>query len=81
MSSPYQRLTLGLNLAVLLTAFGLLAVLRHYYMLQLQLLSPDLESSSMLPAIALGVALFLLVSVLNLVIINRKIVRIWLRKE
>lgn len=80
-SSPYQRLTLGLNLAVLLTAFGLLAVLRHYYMLQLQLLSPDLESSSMLPAIILGVAMFLLVSVLNLVIINRKIVRIWLRKE
>lgn len=80
-SSPYQRLAVGLNLAVLLIAFGLLTAIRHYYMLRLQMLSPDLESSSMLPAIILGGTLFLIVSVLNLAIINRKIVRIWFRKE
>lgn len=80
-SSPYQRLTIGLNLTVLLIAFGALAVIRHYYMLQLQLLSPDLETSSMLPAFILGAILFLIVSVLNIAIINRKIVRIWFRKE
>ncbi len=80
-SSPYQRLAVGLNLAVLLIAFGLLTVIRHYYMLRLQMLSPDLESSSLLPAIILGGTLFLIVSVLNLAIINRKIVHIWSRKE
>lgn len=79
--SPYLRLTIGLNLIVLLAALGLLSVIRHYYMLQLQILSPDLENNSLLPAIILGVTLFLLVSALNIAIINRKIVRIWFRKE
>ncbi len=79
--SPYLRLTIGLNLIVLLGALGLLSVIRHYYILQLQILSPDLENNSLLPAIILGVTLFLLVSVLNIAIINRKIVRIWFRKE
>lgn len=79
--SPYLRLTIGLNLIVLLAALGLLNVIRHYYMLQLQILSPDLENNSLLPAIILGVTLFLLVSALNIAIINRKIVRIWFRKE
>lgn len=79
--SPYLRLAIGLNLTVLLIALGLLSTIRHYYMLQLQILSPNLENNSMLPAIILGGILFLLVSVLNIAIISRKIVRIWFRKE
>jgi hypothetical protein len=35
----------------------------------------------MLPAIALGLFLFLIVSILNIVAIRRKVMSIWQRKE
>ena len=47
----------------------------------IEALFPDIEDGSMLPALAVGVALFFLVSLSNLVIIRNKIVRIWKRKE
>ena len=40
-----------------------------------------MEDGSMLPALTLGVALLVLVSLCNLVVIRNKIVKIWKRKE
>ncbi len=78
---PYQLLTIGLNLTVLLVAWAVLFFLRDYYMGILATLFPGLDRGSMLPAIVLGVALFLVVSLCNVVAVRRKIVNIWKRKE
>jgi hypothetical protein len=43
--------------------------------------SPDIDEGTMLPAIALGLLLFLIVSILNIVAIRRKVMSIWQRKE
>ena len=41
----------------------------------------NIEDGNMLPAIGMGIVLFVLVSVCNLIAIKHKIVRIWKRKE
>jgi len=72
-SLPYQLLTILLNALVLLLALGLLYVVRHSYMNILWNIFPAMKEQSFLPAIILGVLLFLLVSVLNSIAIRRKI--------
>lgn len=80
-SKPYQMLTIGLNVIVLVIAWVILYFLRSYYMDFIETLFPDIEDGNMLPAIILGFGLFLIVSVLNIVAIRRKVMRIWKRKE
>ena len=79
-SKPYQILTIGLNVIVLVVAWIILYFLRSYYMDFIETLFPDLDEGTMLPAIALGFGLFLIVSVLNIVAIRRKVMNIWKRK-
>lgn len=78
---PYQLLTIGLNVVVLLVAWAVVFALRHYYMDLLATLFPEADSGTMAPALVLGFALFVLVSLCNVVAIRRKITRIWKRKE
>ena len=80
-SRPYQILTMGLNVAVLVIAWLALFFIRNYYMDFIETLYPDVEDGSMLPAIGLGAVLFLIVSLLNIVAIRRKVGNIWKRKE
>ena len=80
-SRPYQILTMGLNVAVLVIAWVTLFFIRNYYMDFIETLYPDVEDGSMLPAIGLGAVLFLIVSLLNIVAIRRKVGNIWKRKE
>ena len=80
-SRPYQLLTIGLNIAVLIIAWVILFFLRGYYMDFIEALYPDIDEGSMMPAIALGLGLFLVVSLLNMVAIRRKVMNIWKRKE
>lgn len=80
-SRPYQLLTIGLNVVVLIIAWGILYFLRSYYMDFIEALYPDIEDGSMMPAIALGLGLFLVVSLLNMFAIRRKVMNIWKRKE
>ena len=47
----------------------------------IETLFPDIDKGNVLPAVVLGVALFLLVSICNLLAIRHKITRIWKRKE
>ena len=56
-------------------------VARHYYIGIIGTLFPDADGGSLMPAILLGLSLFGVVSVLNMVAIRRKIVSIWKRKE
>ena len=78
---PYLWLTIVLNVVVLLVAWCILFFIRDYYMDFIEALYPDIEEETMCPAIALGLVLFLIVSVLNMIAIRRKVMRIWLRKD
>ena len=80
-SKPYQLLTMGLNIVVLIVAWVVLFFLRSYYMDFIETLFPDVDEGSMLPAILLGLVLFFIVSVLNIIAIRRKVMKIWNRKE
>ena len=70
---PYQLLTIGMNAAVLLLATGGLCLLRSLYMGRLLTVFPDMPEGSILPAILLGTALFLVVSLVNAIAIRRRI--------
>ncbi len=78
---PYQVLTIGLNLCVLIITWTILHFVRNYYMDIIETLFPQMESGSMVNAIALGSALFILVTLLNHIAIRHKVMNIWKRKE
>jgi len=72
-SLPYQLLTIGMNALVLVLAFGLLLWIRSYYMQMLWTMFPTMQEAPLWPAIALGVLLFLMVSIFNAMAVRRKI--------
>jgi hypothetical protein len=78
---PYQLLTIGLNVLVLLIALVILFFVRRYYMEIINTLFPQTTTNGMLPAIFIGGVLFLLVSILNIFAIRRKVMSIWKRKD
>ena len=78
---PYKLLTIILNISVLMIAFIVLIIVRKSYMDTIYTLFPDLNDGSMIPSLFLGLALFVVISVLNCIVINRKIMRIWNRKD
>ena len=78
---PYQLLTIALNVVVLLLALLVVAYLRSHYMRVVEVLFSTSGKVTLLPAIDLGVLLFVVVTLLNMAVIRRKIVRIWHGKE
>ena len=78
---PYQLLTIGINAAVLLLAIVALVILRSLYMKQLWSVFPKMSDGSILPAILLGIGLFIIVSIANCIVVRRRINRIWNNKD
>lgn len=78
---PYQVLTIALNVAVLFMAWAVLSVVRGYYMDILTTLFPQMESGGLWPSVVAGLILFLVVSVLNVLVVRRKVMRVWHRKD
>lgn len=78
---PYQLLTAGLNVVVLIVAVLLVIGCRTYYMQVIEDIYPELTHGSLLPVIAVGLGLFLVVTFVNVLVIRRKIIRIWYRKD
>ena len=78
---PYQLLTIALNLLVLLIAWVVLWMVRSYYMDMIETVFPDIDGGSMKPAIIVGLILFIFVSLLNYLVILRKMRRIWNAKK
>ena len=74
---PYQLLTIGMNAAVLVIATCVLWQLRTLYLQRLHTVFPQMTEGSILPAILLGLALFLIVSIVNILIIRHRINQIW----
>ncbi|WP_294616222.1 ABC transporter permease [uncultured Bacteroides sp.] len=77
---PYNILTVGLNLSVLVLSASGIAWMRSYYMEILGALFPQLEAGSLLPCRITGCALFLAVSLLNILMIRRKVTSIRKKK-
>lgn len=78
---PYQLLTMALNLLVLVIALVILWCVRGKYMDIIFALFPQIEEGTMLPAIMLGLTLFVAVTVINQIAIYGKVMNIWKRKE
>lgn len=78
---PYQMLTIGLNALVLIVAIAVITLVRTYYIDIIESLYPDIDDTTILPTICVGMMLFVLVTILNSLIIRRKIMLIWQRKE
>lgn len=78
---PYEVLTLCLNAAVLVIALVAVSLVRGYYMGVVETLFPQVDYGSMLPSVLLGLLLFVVVSVANMAVIYRKMMRIWWRKD
>lgn len=80
-SMPYQLLTIGLNLLVLVIAFVVMMIVRNVYLEMFESFFPDFETPSVLPAVLTGGALFIIVSIFNLIAIKSKVMSIWKRKD
>lgn len=76
-SLPYQLLTIGMNAMVFSIALILLTVIRKYYMEMLWVMFPNIQNSGITSALGVGGLIFCVVSILNVIIIRRKINLIW----
>lgn len=79
-SRPYQLLTIGLSFSVLVIAVVAIFFVRSFYMPTLVMLMPQLKTVSFIPTVLAGLGLFVLVSIVNALIIRKKIISIWRRK-
>ena len=70
---PYQVLTIGLNVLVLLVSIGLVCYLRTTYLEVLERIYPTLEAGTPLWTILVGLMLFVIVSLINVWAIRKKI--------
>ena len=77
---PYQMLTIGLNAAVLVLSVGMVLWIRTLYVDVVAKMFPSMGSGSWWPMLAVGVLLFVAVSVLNVWAVRKKVAAIWLRK-
>lgn len=69
---PYDLLTIGLNLIVLLLSAGGVMWIRSYYTDTLQNLFPQQETGSLWPCILTGSLLFVFVSLINILSIRKR---------
>lgn len=78
---PYQLLTIIMNAVVLVLSLVLLNYIRHFYLDMLWSIFPEMEIGGITPAILLGLALFLVVSIINVIAVRSKVMKIWKNKE
>lgn len=78
---PYQLLTMALNFAVLFVAVLLLVVVRGYYLDVIMLLFPEVAEGGIWQTIALGGAVFVAVSLMNVLIIRKKITSLFANRK
>ena len=73
---PYQTLTIVLNMAVALIAWGVVALVRGYYMDIIETIFPQIDPGSLWPSAVLALILLTVVSLLNILVIRHQINRI-----
>ncbi len=80
-SMPYQLLTLGLNVGVLVIAIVLLVVARSQYLGLFESFFPNFETPTMVYSLVCGVVVLIIVSIINAIAIKSKVMSIWKRKD
>lgn len=80
-SLPYQLLTLCMNGGVFCLSLLMLVWVRGMYMDMIWKMFPQAGEGSMLPAFMVGFGLFLMVSLMNVVAVRSRVMKIWNRKE
>ena len=74
---PFHLLTIGLNLVVLIGAFVIVAIVRSWYLPMFGELYTRFEPSAFIPTLLTGLAIFVLVSLINFFASRRKVRQIW----
>jgi hypothetical protein len=74
---PFHLLTIALNLVVLVGALVIVVAVRGWYVPLFGELYSNFEPTAFVPTLLVGVAIFVLVSMLNFVAITRKVRAIW----
>lgn len=77
---PYQGLSAAVNLLVLILSLVVVCLIRGEYLDVVNGLFPDLNPGGLLPSCLVGGILFVAVTILNAIIVRRKINEIWMRK-
>ncbi|MBQ9363549.1 MAG: ABC transporter permease [Bacteroidaceae bacterium] len=80
-SLPYQILTVGLNVIVLLLAIVILFFVRCEYLETFRNFFPDMKTPAFWPSLLVGTCLLILVSILNVIAVKNKVMSIWNRKD
>ena len=70
---PYQTLTIVLNIAVVVLALVVVALVRGYYMDIIETIFPQIDPGSLWPSIVLAIILLIVVSLLNILAIRHKV--------
>ena len=79
-SFPYQMLTVGLNVLVLVLAIVLMLIFRSIYIDMISGFFPDYEKPGICMSLAMGILLFVTVSVFNVIVVRRKVLNIWKKR-
>lgn len=74
---PYQALTIGLNMLVLVISVLMVCWLRAFYLDILATLDPSFRAGSLWSIMAIGLLLSFMVSCINVLVIRKKIDSIW----
>ena len=77
---PYQLLTIGLNVLVLVLAVGVVLYVRTLYKDIIEQMFPALGGGNYGWMIAVGVLIFVAVSVFNVLAVRKKVASIWMHK-
>lgn len=76
-AKPYQLLAVSLNFVALIVVWIILYFIRSYYMDVLLTLFPGVNDGTLLYSVVLGVILFVIISLINIIVIRRKINELW----
>ena len=74
---PFHQLTIVLNVVVLIGALIAVVIIRAWYLPLFGELYANFEASAFVPTLLIGLAILLLVSIINYVAITRKVKAIW----
>lgn len=70
---PYERLAIGMNIAILFLSVLLVLFIRVKYFDIVRNVWSEFEGTSIFPTIIAGIVLFILLSILNIIVIRRKV--------
>lgn len=70
---PYELLSIGMNIVVLLLSVAIVIIVRMKYCDVVRNVWPDFDGSGILPTLVGGIAIFVLLSCLNIIVIRRKV--------